>query len=161
MKLTKAIKTLFVCGSVLGVILWFVSTRSSQAVASGENSQPVGSTVADSDYVGSDACKDCHEDQFKAYSHTSHSQLAKIGSWKGKVTGCEACHGPGKNHIAEGDPAKIISFKNKSAKETGLLLNLSRRTIEHYFENIKTKLNCWNKQELLIKAKRLKSLGLL
>jgi predicted CXXCH cytochrome family protein len=34
------------------------------------------------------------------------------------VTGCESCHGPGKAHAEEGDPAKIISFKNKSSKET-------------------------------------------
>ena len=33
------------------------------------------------------------------------------------MTGCEACHGPGKAHVEEGDPAKIISFKNKSSKE--------------------------------------------
>jgi len=66
--------------------------------------------------VGSDACKDCHEDQFKAFSHTSHARLATINAWKDKVTGCEACHGPGKAHTEEGDPAKIISFKNKSPK---------------------------------------------
>jgi predicted CXXCH cytochrome family protein len=40
-----------------------------------------------------------------------------MGSWKGQVTGCEACHGPGKAHIEEGDPTKIRSFKNKSPKE--------------------------------------------
>jgi predicted CXXCH cytochrome family protein len=34
------------------------------------------------------------------------------------VTGCESCHGPGKAHAEEGDPAKIISFKKKSSKET-------------------------------------------
>jgi hypothetical protein len=33
------------------------------------------------------------------------------------VTSCEACHGPGKAHLEEGEPAKIISFKNKSSKE--------------------------------------------
>ena len=50
---------------------------------------------AKGEYVGSEACKDCHEDQFKAFSHTSHAQLMTLASWKEKVTGCESCHGPG------------------------------------------------------------------
>ena len=74
-------------------------------------------TAKDDDYVGSEACKDCHEDQFKNFVPTSHAKLDTLKSWKTKVTGCESCHGPGKAHMAEGDPAKIISFKNKPAKQ--------------------------------------------
>ena len=101
MKLISQIKLMLVCGSAIGLV-WGVSwANRSQASA------------PDNEYVGSEACKDCHEDQFKAFSHTSHARLASINAWKDKITGCEACHGPGKAHTEEGDPAKIISFKNK------------------------------------------------
>ncbi|MEA2205711.1 MAG: hypothetical protein QOE77_2487 [Blastocatellia bacterium] len=110
------IKVLLICSSIILAVTWLTSHTRSQTV------KPIPTVAAVThsadEYVGSEACKDCHEDQFKAFAHTSHSQLASIKSWKGKVTGCEACHGPGKAHMEEGDPAKIISFKNKSSKET-------------------------------------------
>jgi len=102
-----------VCALGSAVIL-FASSSSSQTVKSSQV-KPAGYNSAD--YVGSEACKDCHEDQFKTFLHTSHAGLSKIGSWKGQVTGCESCHGPGKAHTEEGDPKKIIGFKNKSSKE--------------------------------------------
>lgn len=37
----------------------------------------------------------------------------------------------------------------KTAKETGLLMKLSFRTVEYYFENIKDKLGCYSKRELI------------
>lgn len=54
-----------------------------------------------------------------------------------------------------------LLIDDKSAKETAAALGLSRRTIEYYFENIKNKLSCWNKQEVLHIAKELKDMGLL
>ncbi len=52
-------------------------------------------------------------------------------------------------------------LEEKSAKETAAILKLSSRTIEFYFENIKNKLCCWNKQELLKRARQLKEFGIL
>jgi len=114
----KSIKTLVLCAAVLGVVVCLVTARDTQSLVAADSApKSVAIKPDDADYVGSDACKDCHEDQFKAYSHTAHAQLTTLGSWKSKVTGCESCHGPGKNHIADGDITKIISFKNKSPKE--------------------------------------------
>src|SRR6266550_4435666 len=114
MSLHRGVKFLLIVSALILALVCVASRSPSQADSSNQTK-----TASDNsgDYVGSDACKDCHEDQFKAFSHTSHAQLATIGSWKGKVTGCEQCHGPGKAHLEEGDPKKIISFKNKSSKE--------------------------------------------
>lgn len=49
----------------------------------------------------------------------------------------------------------------KTAKETASALKLSHRTVEYYFENIKGKLVCWNKRDLLATAQILERLELL
>lgn len=119
----RAIKVAVVCGCVVGLLVWVTSTSQSQVGLPTGGQQKSARTattvkVKDDNYVGTETCKVCHEDQFKDYSHTAHAKLETLSSWKGKVVGCEQCHGPGKAHSEEGDPLKIISFKNKSAKAT-------------------------------------------
>lgn len=76
---------------LLLLVLWAVSGYYS-----------IRTTASDDQYVGSEACKDCHAEQFKNFVPTSHAKLGSLGSWKNKVTGCESCHGPGKAHMEEG-----------------------------------------------------------
>ena len=116
MRLTKSIKMLLVLAAIVSVAVWLTTAQSSQATSRATvNNVPAAS---DAGYVGTDVCKDCHEDQFTAYSRTAHADLAKVSSWKNKVTGCESCHGPGKAHVeGSGDVSKIKSFKNKPSKE--------------------------------------------
>jgi predicted CXXCH cytochrome family protein len=113
----KIVKVATIGGWVLGIILWAsISGTLSQSKKS--NTPPSSAPNISADYVGEDTCKACHEDKFNAYSGTAHATLAKSSSWKGKVTGCESCHGPGRQHVeGGGDVTKIISFKNKPAKE--------------------------------------------
>lgn len=70
------------------------------------------------DYVGSEACQACHEDQSKGFTPTKHAKLGQIASWKNKAQGCESCHGPGRLHLEDAtNPKGIISFRNKNSKQ--------------------------------------------
>jgi DmsE family decaheme c-type cytochrome len=73
-------------------------------------------------YVGSETCKTCHEDMpvrgfFKSYEDSPH-YVTTLDTKKGpEWHGCEACHGPGKEHVeGGGDKTKIFTFKGASAK---------------------------------------------
>lgn len=98
------------------------------------------------DYVGSETCAACHDAQSKSFDRTKHSKLQNLTSWKGKVVGCESCHGPGKAHVeAGGDTSKIISFKkldSKAASETCLSCHAGKeahnnfRRGDHWRNNI-------------------------
>lgn len=72
------------------------------------------------------------------------SEMIKIGRLSGREKQCMQ-----------------LLLKGKSAKETAAFLKLSHRTIEFYFENIKNKLTCSSKQEILSLAKNFEELGLL
>lgn len=72
---------------------------------------------APGDYVGSEICAGCHTAEGEEFAKTPHAVPAEKAEGKEgakamtTVTGCEACHGPGKAHAehqmeAAGDPAK-------------------------------------------------------
>jgi DNA-binding CsgD family transcriptional regulator len=46
----------------------------------------------------------------------------------------------------------FLQLRGKTAKQIGEILKLSKRTVESYTENIKSKLGCMNKAELLVTA---------
>jgi DmsE family decaheme c-type cytochrome len=67
------------------------------------------SASGDSEYVGSETCKGCHEGYFASYSKSIHAKKAIMGSpasWEA----CESCHGPGGEHAGKGGGRGVAIF---------------------------------------------------
>jgi DmsE family decaheme c-type cytochrome len=87
-------------------------------LGSGQSSQSApAQNLASGKYVGADACKTCHEEEFKGIEGTRHWDAVLKMKAGPEAHSCEGCHGPGGAHAEDADPKKILSFKTASAKE--------------------------------------------
>ena len=92
----------------LALVLGFAANGAAQAAKPAPAAPAVA--AAESEFVGTDTCVQCHEEVVKDWKLTPHAASSK---------GCEGCHGGGKAHVdAGGDKTKIKVFKTLSARES-------------------------------------------
>ncbi len=123
---TRILRILLPVAAILIFSLVLHAQGKSRAVSSTQpNQDPKTSTAPpstppakDSDYVGAEACKVCHEDIYNSWEKTPHWRTTLDSKGGPSHQGCEACHGPGKAHAESGDKTKIFIFKNVSAEES-------------------------------------------
>ena len=68
-------------------------------------------TKADGDYVGSDTCVTCHEDQRRRFNRTAMGKAMARPHTSDEARGCESCHGPGRAHVEAGGGKDTIPFR--------------------------------------------------
>src|SRR5262245_25438528 len=117
MRASTWIKAGLVAGWLLCGVLAVGWSPSSEASTTYKSKASGAEKYKAEDYVGSESCKACHEQQFANFSRTKHGKLAAAHSWKGETQGCETCHGPGKLHVeGGGDKSKITAFSGLSPR---------------------------------------------
>src|SRR4051794_20731903 len=50
--------------------------------------------VPGAEYIGSEACAECHQETGRDFAHSTHARLKAPGE-NAKDIGCESCHGAG------------------------------------------------------------------
>lgn len=80
------------------------------------DAQPASSAPDNRTYVGQKVCESCHQQEASNWAHTIHAAVFTLNPrTPQEAQGCEACHGPGSEHIKHpSDLSTIISFSSKS-----------------------------------------------
>jgi DmsE family decaheme c-type cytochrome len=89
------------------------------AGATGDRSRPSKAPPQDpSQFAGWESCTACHEDIGKNFETTPHYKTVLDTRGGPSKQGCEACHGPGAEHVAGGgDKTKITVYSELRTKQ--------------------------------------------
>lgn len=72
---------------------------------------PAAKPAPSGDYVGSEMCITCHEDQQNRFKNTVMGKVMAHPRTPLESQGCESCHGPGKAHVEAGGGKETIPIR--------------------------------------------------
>lgn len=115
--LSQIIAVAVVVGLALLLLVGVATSQDERSRSRGENGSP--QLQKESPYVGTETCKLCHEEISAHFARTAHAITLTSAKYPESERGCEACHGPGKEHVdGGGDVTKIYGFGHRPVSET-------------------------------------------
>jgi nitrate/TMAO reductase-like tetraheme cytochrome c subunit len=103
----------------LFVVVDLVPGQAPQQAADKSAQSASAPTSEVSKYVGPETCKTCHEEIYNSWEKSPHWKTTLNKEAGPSKQGCEACHGPGAEHVeGGGDKTKIFVFEDHSRQET-------------------------------------------
>lgn len=110
--------SLLLTSSFVSSRAWEAQSRADSQPSTTQEKQPAKASNAPSSYAGSEACKACHADEYKAWENSAHWKTTLNMKEGPSHQGCEACHGAAASHVAEPtDTSKLFLFTKASTKE--------------------------------------------
>lgn len=142
MRVTSVLKSHLLTVVVLLVLLAVTASAIAGQLANSEakpapaqeQAKPAAPSGADGDYVGSETCITCHQDQEHRFKNTIMGKVM-LGNPRTplEARGCEACHGPGRAHVEAGGGKDSIPIrfgkdsKNSVAEQNATCLDCHSR----------------------------------
>jgi DmsE family decaheme c-type cytochrome len=95
------------------------SRRQSSGLADSKpQEQAVKQSPPAAGYAGAEACKTCHEAEYDSWAKSRHWKTMDDTRGGPAKQGCEACHGPGAEHVANpADTSKLFLFTKASPNQ--------------------------------------------
>ena len=111
----------------LGLILAFVFFLSSPAESKAAGPAQASQAADESQYVGTEVCRICHEGSFQKWKNTTMGRaMVDHAQTPEEKRTCEACHGPGRSHV-ESPEAQNAVPKDEPERSAALKLIFGER----------------------------------
>ena len=124
----------------IGAIADDYSTDSTFGKSTGTQQSAKPASKPDGDYVGSETCIGCHQDQNHRFKNTTMGKIMMENPrTPEEARGCEGCHGPGRVHVDSGGGKDTIPIRfgkdspNSVAEQNAICLDCHSRGTNHLF----------------------------